>query len=63
MAHRVRQPADVLRVPHGESRISKRDDAIDLGATVLPVLVRTYWKQGVVALILLVLIIWLIARG
>jgi carbon monoxide dehydrogenase subunit G len=27
-----------------------RDDALDLGATVLPILVKTYWKQGAVVL-------------
>jgi carbon monoxide dehydrogenase subunit G len=36
------------------------DDAIDLGATVLPVLVRSYWKQGAVALVVLLVIVrWL----
>ena len=37
------------------------DDALNLGATVLPVLVRTYWKVALVALVVIVLIIWLIA--
>ena len=37
-------------------------DALNLGATVLPVLVRTYWKQALGALVVLVLIIWLITR-
>jgi carbon monoxide dehydrogenase subunit G len=44
----------------GPSRDS--DDALDLGRTVLPVLARTYWKQAVVALVLIVVIIWLIVR-
>ena len=39
-----------------------KDDAIDLGATVLPVLVKTYWKQGLGALVV-ALIIWWIAGG
>jgi carbon monoxide dehydrogenase subunit G len=38
------------------------DDALDLGKTVLPVLARAYWKQGVVVLVLLAVVIWLIAR-
>ncbi len=50
-------PAPTPPLPPAASR---RDEALDLGATVLPVLVRSYWKQGVVALVLLVLLIWLI---
>ncbi len=38
------------------------DDALDLGKTVLPVLARAYWKQGLVVLVVLVVLIWLIAR-
>jgi hypothetical protein len=38
-------------------------DAINLGATVLPVLARTYWKQGLGALLLLALVVWLRKRG
>ncbi len=38
------------------------DDALDLGATVLPVLVKSYWKQGAVALAVIAFIIWLIRR-
>ena len=38
------------------------DDALDLGRTVLPVLAKTYWRQAVVALIvIIVVIIWLVA--
>jgi len=36
------------------------DDAINLGSTVLPVLIRTYWIQGVITLILLAALLWLI---
>ena len=36
-------------------------DALNLGATVLPVLVRSYWKPALVALAVLVLVIWLVA--
>jgi carbon monoxide dehydrogenase subunit G len=39
----------------------KDDDALDLGATVLPVLVKSYWKQALVALVVIVVVIWLIA--
>jgi len=40
----------------------KQDDAINLGSTVLPVLARTYWKQALIVLVLVVLVIWLISR-
>jgi hypothetical protein len=36
----------------------RADEAIDLGSTVLPVLARTYWKQGAGALAVLLLILW-----
>jgi carbon monoxide dehydrogenase subunit G len=36
------------------------DDAINLGSTVLPVLLKSYWKQGLVALVVIVLVIVLI---
>jgi carbon monoxide dehydrogenase subunit G len=38
------------------------DDALDLGATVLPVLVRSYWKQALLALAALVVLVWIIRR-
>ena len=37
-------------------------DALDLGATVLPILVKSYWKQALGALVVLAIIIWLISR-
>ncbi len=40
-----------------------KDDAIDLGATVLPVLVKSYWKQGLGVLVVVALVIWWITRG
>ncbi len=39
---------------------AKTDDAINLGATVLPVLFKSYWKQGLAALVVIGLVIWLI---
>ncbi|MCW2868379.1 MAG: carbon monoxide dehydrogenase subunit [Marmoricola sp.] len=36
-----------------------QDDALDLGATVLPILARTYWREGVIA----VLVLLLLSRG
>jgi len=38
------------------------DDAIDLGATVLPVLAKSYWKQALAGLAVLALVAWLIRR-
>ncbi len=40
-----------------------KDDAIDLGATVLPVLVKSYWKQGLGVLVVVALVIWWVTRG
>jgi uncharacterized protein len=38
------------------------DDSLDLGKTVLPVLVKAYWKPVVVALVVIIVVIWLITR-
>jgi uncharacterized protein len=46
--------------PSAPSASRNKDDALDLGATVLPVLVRTYWKHAVAALVVIVLVIWLV---
>ena len=43
-------------------RHAAQDDALDLGATVLPVLVKSYWKQGAVALAVLALLWWVVSR-
>jgi len=43
-------------------RSAGSDDALDLGKTVVPVLARAYWKQGLVVLVVLVVLIWLVAR-
>ncbi|HEY3527872.1 MAG TPA: SRPBCC family protein [Nocardioides sp.] len=53
-------PASAPRQPSPTPRGS--DDALDLGRTVLPLLAKAYWKQAVVALIVIIVIIWLIAR-
>ena len=39
-----------------------QNDALDLGATVLPVLAKAYWRQALVALLVIVVVIWLIVR-
>jgi len=43
-------------------RHAAQDDALDLGAAVLPVLARTYWKQGLGLLALLGLIWWVVSH-
>ncbi len=40
----------------------RQDDAINLGATVVPILLKTYWRQGVAALVVIALLIWLVSR-
>ena len=40
----------------------KDDDALNLGAAVLPILFKSYWKQALAALVVLAIIIWLITR-
>jgi carbon monoxide dehydrogenase subunit G len=47
--------------PHSVAAPGK-DDALDLGATVLPVLVRSYWKQGLGVVAVVALIIWWISH-
>jgi uncharacterized protein len=39
---------------------AKADDAINLGSTVLPILFKTYWKQGLAALVVVAVIVILI---
>ena len=41
---------------------AQADDSIDLGTTVLPVLARAYWKQGVGLLAVLALLWWVLRR-
>jgi uncharacterized protein len=41
----------------------KSDDAIDLGATVLPVLVKSYWRQALGVIVVLLVLRRLLRRG
>jgi carbon monoxide dehydrogenase subunit G len=41
---------------------AQADDAINLGSTVLPILVKNYWKQGLAALVVIAVVVFLIAR-
>lgn len=38
----------------------QRQEALNLGTTVLPVLARTYWKHALVALVVVALVVWLL---
>ncbi|WP_345263010.1 SRPBCC family protein [Nocardioides nanhaiensis] len=38
------------------------DDALDLGAAVVPILLKTYWKQAAGAALVLVVLRWLLGR-
>ena len=51
------RPAVVPR-PH-----AAEDDALNLGATVLPILLKSYWKQAASAVAALLLVWWIARRG
>ena len=51
-----------LRPPPRETNAPGNDDALDLGATVLPVLAKAYWKQALGAVVVLLLLRALIRR-
>ncbi len=44
-------------------RPTQQDDALDLGATVLPVLLKSYWRQALAVLVVLVVLRRLLRRG
>jgi uncharacterized protein len=48
--------------PRPDAAARDSGEALDLGKTVLPVVAKAYWKQAVVALVVIVVVIWLIAR-
>jgi carbon monoxide dehydrogenase subunit G len=49
--------------PIGSGRPASSGDALDLGATVLPVLLKSYWKQVAGALLVLLVLKKLISRA
>ncbi len=55
------QPPSAVAEPAPAAPPPKQDDAINLGSTVLPILIRTYWWAAVIVLALVVLVIWLVA--
>ena len=56
-------PLAASATPPRAGAAPEKDDAIDLGATVLPVLVKSYWKQGLGVLAIVALVIWWVTRG
>jgi carbon monoxide dehydrogenase subunit G len=54
-------PAPATRAPQGATP-GGGEDALDLGAAVLPVLLRSYWKQVAGALVVLLVLRWLFSR-
>jgi carbon monoxide dehydrogenase subunit G len=55
-------PPPAAPPPPAAATPPRSDDALDLGKTVLPVLARTYWKPALIVVIVIVVVIWLIAR-
>ena len=49
--------------PGGARRAASSDDALDLGATVLPVLLKSYWKQAAGVLLVLLVLKKLLSRS
>ena len=54
-------PAPEADAGAASSPPARADDAINLGSTVLPILVKNYWKQGLAALVVIAVIVLLIA--
>src|SRR5262245_35321549 len=50
--------APVVPEPEPQQERQVREDSIDVGTTVLPVLARTYWKQAAGLLAVIALVIW-----
>jgi carbon monoxide dehydrogenase subunit G len=42
--------------------VPQSDDALNLGATVLPVLIKNYWKPAAAGAVIVAVIVWLISR-
>lgn len=53
-------PAAAPAAPAARAARAQEDDALNLGATVLPILAKTYWKQGLALLVVIVLVVWLL---
>ena len=56
-------PSSSAPRPAGARRAASSDDALDLGATVLPVLLKSYWKQAAGVLLVLLVLKKLLSRS
>ncbi len=56
------KPAAPRAAPPPHREPTKDADALDLGATVIPILAKAYWKQAVAGLAVLAVLIWWIVR-
>jgi carbon monoxide dehydrogenase subunit G len=56
-------PKHVAEAPATPPPAPAQDDSLDLGAAVLPVLLKTYWKQAAGLLLALVVLRWLVSRS
>ncbi|MBV9830411.1 MAG: SRPBCC family protein [Marmoricola sp.] len=56
-------PGPVTAAPPPPRPAPPQDDALDLGATVLPVLARTYWREATIVVLLLLLLLGRRRRG
>ncbi len=55
-------PSPVAAVPAPAAQVAAPDDSLDLGATVLPILARTYWRQGLAGLGIIAVVVWWLRR-
>ena len=55
-------PTPAARRAQGAAPARGSDDALDLGKTVLPILVKSYWKQAVAGVAIIGVIIWIVTR-
>lgn len=60
--HRAAEPGGTAASTDGAASSAGGDDALDLGATVVPILLRTYGKQLAAGLGVLVVLVWLLRR-
>jgi uncharacterized protein len=60
LADRPENPPAEARPATSAPPPARADDAINLGSTVLPILFKTYWKQGLAALVVIAVIVILI---
>ncbi|MCD4526453.1 SRPBCC family protein [Nocardioides sp. cx-173] len=58
----VSPPEPTARPPRPQPADQEHDDALDLGATVVPILLKTYWRQALGGAVVLVLLRRLLRR-